>query len=231
MRNASVTVGRERGCLWSLIPAPHLGGRVLERTSVSVGLRGCIRLLDVNNQRLELSSWPESATQSSGVGECGDHPCLPNPCFGGAPCEALEMGRFHCQCPPGRFGEGKMGLGAGGLCVCGQGSGLLEPILPPFRPDLCQREGPLSAEPLPWRSALPRAAPGRGQVRVPPWPGGQPLPDRWGQWCSGWGGWDVRGLQESQPRNLCDPLLSSQSQSRRTTSPSWLTSAASPTWN
>ncbi|KAF4018543.1 hypothetical protein G4228_009925 [Cervus hanglu yarkandensis] len=77
---------------------------VLERTSVSVGLRGCIRLLDVNNQRLELSSWPESATRSSRVGECGDHPCLPNPCFGGAPCQALEAGRFHCQCPPGHFG-------------------------------------------------------------------------------------------------------------------------------
>lgn len=77
---------------------------VLERTSVSVGLRGCIRLLDVNNQRLELSSWPESATRSSGVGECGDHPCLPSPCLGGAPCQALEAGRFRCQCPPGRFG-------------------------------------------------------------------------------------------------------------------------------
>ncbi|XP_010848538.1 PREDICTED: agrin [Bison bison bison] len=77
---------------------------VLERTSVSIGLRGCIRLLDVNNQRLELSSWPESATRSSGVGKCGDPPCLPSPCLGGAPCQALEAGRFHCQCPPGRFG-------------------------------------------------------------------------------------------------------------------------------
>ncbi|KAL4831732.1 hypothetical protein H8958_015365 [Nasalis larvatus] len=40
----------------------------------------------------------------SGVGECGSHPCLPNPCHGGAPCQALEAGRFHCQCPPGRVG-------------------------------------------------------------------------------------------------------------------------------
>uniref|UniRef100_A0A452RTZ0 Agrin n=1 Tax=Ursus americanus TaxID=9643 RepID=A0A452RTZ0_URSAM len=77
---------------------------VLERTSIRVGLRGCIRLLDVNNQRLELSSWQGAVTQSSGVGECGDHPCLPNPCLGGAPCQALEAGMFHCQCPPGRFG-------------------------------------------------------------------------------------------------------------------------------
>ncbi|XP_072831807.1 agrin isoform X2 [Vicugna pacos] len=77
---------------------------VLERTSVNVGLRGCIRLLDVNNQQLDLSVWQGSVTRSSRVGECGDHPCLPNPCLSGAPCQALEAGMFHCQCPPGRFG-------------------------------------------------------------------------------------------------------------------------------
>ncbi|XP_036726429.1 agrin isoform X4 [Balaenoptera musculus] len=77
---------------------------VLERTSVGVGLRGCIRLLGVNNQQLELSDWQGSATRSSGVGECGDHPCVPNPCLGGAPCQALEAGMFHCRCLPGRFG-------------------------------------------------------------------------------------------------------------------------------
>ncbi|KAB0399504.1 hypothetical protein E2I00_015817 [Balaenoptera physalus] len=79
---------------------------VLERTSVGVGLRGCIRLLGVNNQQLELSDWQGSATRSSGVGECGDHPCVPNPCLGGAPCQALEAGMFHCRCLPGRF-DGK----------------------------------------------------------------------------------------------------------------------------
>ncbi|XP_054994916.1 agrin isoform X2 [Sorex araneus] len=77
---------------------------VLERTSVGTGLRGCIRLLDVNNQRLELGRWQEAATRSSGVGECGDQPCLPSPCLGGAPCQALDNGMFHCQCPRGRFG-------------------------------------------------------------------------------------------------------------------------------
>ncbi|XP_035966069.1 agrin isoform X8 [Halichoerus grypus] len=85
------------------VPADQAAA-VLERTSIRVGLRGCIRLLDVNNQRLELSSWQGAVTRSSGVGECGDHPCLPNPCLGGAPCQALEAGMFHCQCPPGRFG-------------------------------------------------------------------------------------------------------------------------------
>ncbi|XP_012920570.1 agrin isoform X1 [Heterocephalus glaber] len=77
---------------------------VLERTSVGVGLKGCIRLLDINNQRLELGSWQGAAAQSSGVGECGDDPCQPNPCSGGAPCRALEAGLFRCQCPPGHFG-------------------------------------------------------------------------------------------------------------------------------
>lgn len=100
---------------WSLASDayPPPGGRVLERTSIRVGLRGCIRLLDVNNQRLELSSWQGAVTRSSGVGACGDHPCLPNPCLGGAPCRALEAGMFHCLCPPGRFGEAGAWAGRG----------------------------------------------------------------------------------------------------------------------
>uniref|UniRef100_A0A2R9ALS7 Agrin n=1 Tax=Pan paniscus TaxID=9597 RepID=A0A2R9ALS7_PANPA len=87
----------------------------LERTFVGAGLRGCIRLLDVNNQRLELGIGPGAATRGSGVGECGDHPCLPNPCHGGAPCQNLEAGRFHCQCPSGR----------GTFCQTGRGRGAL----------------------------------------------------------------------------------------------------------
>ncbi|XP_071473325.1 agrin isoform X3 [Marmota flaviventris] len=75
-----------------------------ERTSVGVGLKGCIRLLDVNNQRLELGPWQGLVSRSSGVGECGEHPCVPSPCHGGAPCQALGDDMFHCQCPPGRFG-------------------------------------------------------------------------------------------------------------------------------
>lgn len=81
------------------------GVRVLDRTSVGIGLKGCIRVLDINNQQLELSNWQEAVVLSSGVGECGDHPCLPNPCRGGAVCQALEAGMFLCQCPPDRFGE------------------------------------------------------------------------------------------------------------------------------
>uniref|UniRef100_A0A287D8F4 Agrin n=1 Tax=Ictidomys tridecemlineatus TaxID=43179 RepID=A0A287D8F4_ICTTR len=77
-----------------------------ERTSVGVGLKGCIRLLDVNNQRLELGPWQGVVSRSSGVGECGEHPCMPSPCHGGAPCQALGDDMFRCQCPPGRFGEG-----------------------------------------------------------------------------------------------------------------------------
>lgn len=61
-------------------------------------------MLDINNQQLELSDWQRAVVQSSGVGECGDHPCSPNPCHGGALCQALEAGMFLCQCPPGHFG-------------------------------------------------------------------------------------------------------------------------------
>uniref|UniRef100_UPI0040386C35 agrin-like n=1 Tax=Callospermophilus lateralis TaxID=76772 RepID=UPI0040386C35 len=75
-----------------------------ERTSVGMDLKGCIHLLDVNNQRLELDPWQGVVSRSSGVGECGEHPCLPSPCHGGAPCQALGDDMFHCQCPPGRIG-------------------------------------------------------------------------------------------------------------------------------
>lgn len=70
-------------------------------------------MLDINNQRLELGSWQGAVVQSSVVGECGDDPCMPNPCSGGVPCRALEAGMFHCQCPPGRFGESGFGPDAG----------------------------------------------------------------------------------------------------------------------
>ncbi|XP_047726297.1 agrin isoform X3 [Prionailurus viverrinus] len=80
---------------------------VLERTSVSVGLKGCIRLLDINNQRLELSSWQGTVTRSSGVGATcsdGENPCEPNPCHGAAPCRVLPEGEAKCECPQGRGG-------------------------------------------------------------------------------------------------------------------------------
>lgn len=144
--------------LWPLTPDPHPGGRVLERTSVSVGLRGCIRLLDINNQRLELSSWQGIVTRSSGVGEC-ETPCLPAPCLGRAPCQVLGAGMFRCQCPPGYFGEGRawvsqvLGQGAH-LCGCGQG------LKPPGTPS-CLLPGPTCGdgenpcEPNPCHGAAP----------------------------------------------------------------------------
>lgn len=103
---SALLLPRPRGwCGGALSPCPHLC-RVSERTSVGIGLMGCIRLLDVNNQRVELGHWPQAATRSSHVGECGTQPCQPSPCQGGAPCQELENGMFHCQCPPGRFGKG-----------------------------------------------------------------------------------------------------------------------------
>ncbi|KAM5248760.1 agrin [Ctenodactylus gundi] len=97
---------------------------VLERTSVGTGLTGCIRLLDVNDQRLELGGQRGAAAQSSNVGECGDNPCVPNPCRGAVPCQALKAGLFHCQCPPGRFG----------LTCASEKS--------PCQPNPCHREAP-----------------------------------------------------------------------------------------
>ncbi|XP_047394458.1 agrin isoform X3 [Sciurus carolinensis] len=113
-----------------------------ERTSVGVGLKGCIRLLDVNNQRLQLGLWQGVVSRSSSVGECGEHPCLPSPCRGGAPCQALEAGMFHCQCPPGRFGP-----------TCAEEKS-------PCQPNPCH--GTASCRVLPTGGAQCECPPGRG---------------------------------------------------------------------
>lgn len=77
---------------------------VTERTSVTIGLKGCIRLLDVNNQVYNLQEEGEDVLYGSGVGECGNNPCQPNPCHNGAVCQVKEAEMFHCQCLNGYTG-------------------------------------------------------------------------------------------------------------------------------
>ncbi|XP_072282510.1 agrin isoform X1 [Pyxicephalus adspersus] len=77
---------------------------VTERTSVATGLKGCIRLLDVNNQVYNLQEEGEDVLYGSGVGECGNNPCQPNPCHNGAVCQVKEAEMFHCHCLNGYTG-------------------------------------------------------------------------------------------------------------------------------
>ncbi|XP_077588780.1 agrin isoform X4 [Stigmatopora nigra] len=77
---------------------------VRERTGVASGLVGCIRLLDVNNRVLNLQENGVDNLYGSGVGECGNNPCLPNPCKHGATCQVKEAEMFHCQCRKGFWG-------------------------------------------------------------------------------------------------------------------------------
>ncbi|XP_069466169.1 agrin isoform X1 [Ambystoma mexicanum] len=77
---------------------------VAERTSVSTGLKGCIRLLDVNNQVYDLQEKGVDVLYGSGVGECGNNPCHPNPCHHGAHCRIKEAEMFHCECQNGYTG-------------------------------------------------------------------------------------------------------------------------------
>uniref|UniRef100_A0A452IZX2 Agrin n=1 Tax=Gopherus agassizii TaxID=38772 RepID=A0A452IZX2_9SAUR len=71
---------------------------VADRTSATAGLKGCIRLLDVNNQMYDLREKGSDVLYGSGVGECGNNPCHPNPCHHGAVCHVKEAEMFHCQC-------------------------------------------------------------------------------------------------------------------------------------
>uniref|UniRef100_A0A1A7XDU0 Agrin n=1 Tax=Iconisemion striatum TaxID=60296 RepID=A0A1A7XDU0_9TELE len=77
---------------------------VRERTGVALGLVGCIRMLDVNNRMLNLQESGGDSLFGSGVGECGNNPCQPNPCKNGAECQVKEAEMFHCKCRRGFWG-------------------------------------------------------------------------------------------------------------------------------
>lgn len=78
---------------------------VRERTAVATGLVGCIRLLDVNNRVLNLQENGGDSLYGSGVGECGNNPCQPNPCKNGGACQVKEAEMFHCKCSKGFWGK------------------------------------------------------------------------------------------------------------------------------
>nr|XP_033777434.1 agrin isoform X2 [Geotrypetes seraphini] len=77
---------------------------VAERTSVTSGLKGCIRLLDVNNQVYDLQEKGADVMYGRGVGECGNNPCHPHPCHNGGVCHIKEAEMFHCECLNGFTG-------------------------------------------------------------------------------------------------------------------------------
>ncbi|XP_042199559.1 agrin isoform X3 [Callorhinchus milii] len=71
---------------------------VAERTSVAKGLKGCIRLLGVNNLVYDLQGSSSDVLYGSRVGECGNNPCHPNPCKNNGICRVKEAEMFHCEC-------------------------------------------------------------------------------------------------------------------------------------
>ncbi|XP_047229553.1 agrin isoform X5 [Girardinichthys multiradiatus] len=77
---------------------------VKERTGVTTGLVGCIRMLDVNNRMLNIQESNGDRLFGAGVGECGNNPCHPNPCKNGAECQVKEAEVFHCKCSNGFWG-------------------------------------------------------------------------------------------------------------------------------
>uniref|UniRef100_A0A8C8EQQ4 Agrin n=1 Tax=Oncorhynchus tshawytscha TaxID=74940 RepID=A0A8C8EQQ4_ONCTS len=78
---------------------------VKERTSTGTGLVGCVRTLDVNNLVYNLQEKGGNVLYGTGVGECGNNPCQPNPCKNSASCQVKEAEMFHCngQVFPGRM--------------------------------------------------------------------------------------------------------------------------------
>lgn len=86
---------------WGIKPLTHLvlcPLRVADHTAATSGLKGCIRLLDVNNQMYDLREKGSDVLYGSGVGECGNDPCHPNPCHHGGICHVKEAEMFYCEC-------------------------------------------------------------------------------------------------------------------------------------
>uniref|UniRef100_A0A4W5KW64 Agrin n=1 Tax=Hucho hucho TaxID=62062 RepID=A0A4W5KW64_9TELE len=77
---------------------------VKDRTSIGTGLVGCVRMLDVNNLVYNLQEKSGNVLYGTGVGECGNNPCQPNPCKNGALCQVKEAEMFHCKCINGYSG-------------------------------------------------------------------------------------------------------------------------------
>ncbi|TRZ07641.1 hypothetical protein HGM15179_019466, partial [Zosterops borbonicus] len=85
--------------------APHdIMATVTEHTEATSGLRGCIRLLGINDREHQLRQGQGDVLYGSAVGQCGHNPCQPNPCHHGGTCHARDAGMFHCQCLEGHTG-------------------------------------------------------------------------------------------------------------------------------
>lgn len=83
-----------------------------ERTTATGGLRGCIRVLGINNRVYDLRDGAGDVLYGSAVGECGNDPCEPNPCHHGGICHAKEAEMFHCQCRDAYTGTGMGAVGS-----------------------------------------------------------------------------------------------------------------------
>uniref|UniRef100_A0A8C3RA74 Agrin n=1 Tax=Cyanoderma ruficeps TaxID=181631 RepID=A0A8C3RA74_9PASS len=76
----------------------------LERTEAGAGLRGCVRLLAINDRAHDLRQGHGDVLYGTAVGQCGHDPCQPNPCRHGGTCHARDAEMFHCQCLEGHTG-------------------------------------------------------------------------------------------------------------------------------
>lgn len=112
-----VRFGVERKTLKDTTFFPFYLLSVRERTAVATGLVGCIRMLDVNNRVLNLQENGGDSLYGSGVGECGNNPCQPNPCKNGATCQVKEAEMFHCKCTKGFWGKMQTNRSTGSAVV------------------------------------------------------------------------------------------------------------------
>ena len=79
--------------------------RVLKQTGVEMGLDGCVRTLEINQEPFVLAYPGGDILYGADVGECGGDPCLSNPCLNNGTCVSTTAVDFTCSCIDNFIGE------------------------------------------------------------------------------------------------------------------------------
>ncbi|XP_066096102.1 pikachurin isoform X2 [Saccopteryx bilineata] len=89
----------------------YLGGApstywLVRATGTDRGFQGCVQLLMVNGERIDMRPWPLGrALSGADVGECSSGICDETSCINGGTCTAVRADSYICLCPLGFKGR------------------------------------------------------------------------------------------------------------------------------
>ncbi len=78
--------------------------RIYRVAGATKGFVGCIGYLEVNGKTLDVYHPAGAILYGANVGECGNDPCLVQPCLNNATCTPTTAEQFSCECVEGFVG-------------------------------------------------------------------------------------------------------------------------------